>query len=240
MELRRLNKNGLERFEAYLEQARTDPKTPIPEGILTDPRFSADLPQAINAEESTFTSRMEFVEWLDCAARQAGADISTTDVGFWSWLTLALFDQICPATTRGRQVREIARYIPQLQIYTRRYRHVPLTSWKVFQMHRDDPRRAALILNIPLDTLGELTEQFASRQEIISCPGTMALASRLFIDPTTGTAKKGAGGLAGRRFGKLLNQYQRTWDITVMEPSQSAAILPREFDRFLGTTRTVD
>jgi hypothetical protein len=87
-------------------------------------------------------------------------------------------------------------------------------------------------LRMPLKTHGELTEQFASRQDIISCPGTMALASRLFWDSDAGQPKQGAGGSVGRRFAKLLNQYQRTWDIAVMDPDQSEAILPSEFGRF--------
>ena len=233
MQLRAFNQKGIETFTEYLDALRQDPSRPVPRDLLDRPTLTRSLPQAIEATPRPFATRMNFACWLHDAAKSTDAEVPRKDAGFWAWLTLALFDQVCPEKANGkRRVGELARYVPQFDNYLRRYRHLLATPYNVMLMHEDDPMRAALILMSPLSILGEVTEQFASRQEIISCPGAMALASHLFFDTKKNERKKNASGKAARRFGKLLNQYQRTWDITVMPASDSASILPKEFDRF--------
>jgi len=232
MQLRRFNDMGVKTFAAYLDGLRNNPSALIPYDLLTNPGLTQALESPIGVELKLFSSRMEFARWLYAAAQQANAEIPRRDAGFWAWLTLALFDQVCPASAGKRKVGEYARYVPLFGDWKRRYRHLLATPYNVFLIHADDPSRALMILHSPLSKLGELTEQFASRQDLVSCPGTMALATYLFFNPKTRAGREGASGNAARRLGKLLNQYQRTWDITIMQPQSSAAILPREFEKF--------
>lgn len=236
MQLRRFNRKGIDAFTMYLDALRLDPSRPVPTELLTNDALVSPLAPPIQTPAPPvkgFASRMAFASWLHDAATASGAQVPRKDAGFWSWLTLALFDQVCPADAKGqRKVGELARYLPQFDNYLRRYRHLLATPYEVLLMHEDDPTCVAIILHSPLNVLGELTEQFASRQELISCKGTMALASHLFFDSKGNKTKNRASGNAARRFGKLLNQYQRTWDITVMTPKQSSAILPKDFDKF--------
>jgi len=232
MRFRRFNDLGIRAFAAYLEALRANPSAPIPRELLDRPNLTAPLEPAINADPPHFNTRMEFARWLHEAAQQAGTEIPRRDAGFWAWLTLALFDSVCPSKNGKRKCGEDARYIPASENWRRRYRHLLATPYTVFLIHIDRPERAAFILNSPLHVLGELTEQFASRQDLVSCPGTMSLVSYLFSDAVTGQRRSNAAGNAARRLGKLLNQYQRTWDITIMDPTAFANMLPREFERF--------
>lgn len=233
MQFRRFNDHGIETFRKHIEELRIDPKASFPRNILSDEALTEVLRPNISASEEVFENRMEFAKWLSNASLDSQAEPPRSDVGFWTWLTAALFDQVCPVDGNGkRKVGAEARYIPDLTKWTRRYRHLLANPFNVYQLHRDNPDRAAVALINPLHTPGELTEQFTGRLELVSCPGTMSLASALFIDPITGQRRKGASGKAARRLGKIMNQYTRTWDIPIVDSVEFAQLLPVEFNRF--------
>ncbi len=233
MKFRRFNQHGLDAFASELNRLREDSKHEFAVSIVTDPRFSEQLTPEIEAEPRDFETRMDFAEWLAAAASAANTEVPRNDIGFWAWLTAALFDQVCPKNEKGaRKVGAGARYIPDLSRWTRRYRHLLANPYNVYLLHSDDPWRAAAVMVNPLDQPGELTEQFTARLDLITCPGTMALASRLFIDPVSRKRRRGASGTSARRLGKLLNQYTRTWDLASIDPGDFSHKLPREFKRF--------
>lgn len=232
MIFRRFNDLGLKAFAEYINALRENPAAPLPGDMLTNDRLTAPLDPPIEAVPTTFNTRMDFACWLHDAAKAAETEIPRRDAGFWAWLTLWLFDQVCPLKNGKRKAGELARYIPMFDDWKRRYRHLLATPYNVFLIHSDNPMRAALILNVPLSVLGELTEQFASRQELVSCHGTMALATYLFVDIHANRKRSKASGNAARRLGKLLNQYTRTWDLPMIQTSAFAALLPKEFDKF--------
>lgn len=233
MRFRRFTDTGVEAFSRYIQDLRDDPKLPLPPAMLSDDALTELLTPEVSATPDTFNTRMEFARWLDQAFEQSGAETPVLDTGFWTWLTAALFDQVCPADGNGRRKPGAdARYIPDMSQWTRRYRHLLANPYQVFQLHRDNPERAVVALVNPLHKPGELTEQFTARLDIIRCPGTIGLATKLFIDPVTGARRRGASGSAARRFGKLMNQYTRTWDLQSVDASEFAQLLPREFNRF--------
>lgn len=233
MRFHRLKDEGITEFRRYLEALRADPSLPIPSALLDDPNLTEPLPCEVAAAAPVFATRMDFARWLDQAFASAGTTAPLLDVGFWSWLTVFLFDQVCPSSTSGkRSVGADARYIPDTSRWNRRYRHLLANPFQVYQLHHDDPNRAAVVLLNPLHKPGELTEQFTSRLEIISCRGAIGLATKLFIDPTSGARKRGAAGTSASRFGKLMNQYVRTWDLSSVHLDRFMEMLPREFNRF--------
>lgn len=231
MELKRFNAAGVAALHDYIEQLRRDPSLPPPFALLDDAATSEPLDAPIMAEPASFESRMDFACWLHAAAISSNTIVPDQDAKFWAWLTLLLFDQVCPSKNGARSVGADARYFPDRD-FRRRYRHLLANAYGIHHMHRDDPSRVQFLLAGSLHVFGELTEQFASRQELISCPGTMGLANRLFFDERSGRVRSSAGGAAARRLGKLLNQYLRTWDIAIMSPTDSVRLLPAEFDRF--------
>lgn len=96
--------------------------------------------------------------------------------------------------------------------------------------HRDydDPEH-------PLHTPGDLVEQLASRQELVTNRAFLAAATALYVDPQTGQPKRGGGGKSrgtARRLADFCNQIDVTWDLYALEPTELLAKLPKEFQRF--------
>jgi hypothetical protein len=87
----------------------------------------------------------------------------------------------------------------------------------------------------PLDKPGEIVEQLVARQEIITNPQAVALATAIYFDNTSGSFKRGAAGKgrgSARRLADVLNQFDVTWDLYSMAVTGISTKLPREFDRF--------
>jgi hypothetical protein len=234
MELRRLSQTGIDEFRSYLHQLRERPDLRPPVSLLLDADMSEPLDDPLIVDvPGRFETRMAFARWLYNSAQRQRVPVPRNDQGFWCWLSLALFDQVAPPNSRGqRKPGADARHIPDTRNWQRRYRHLLANPFDVYHLHRDDPTRAYVALVHPLHVPGELTEQFTSRIEIVSCPGTMTLASYLYVDPLTGKRRKGASGSSARRFGKVMNQYTRTFDLPAMDATEFARILPPEFSRF--------
>jgi hypothetical protein len=229
MRFRRFNETGVNAFEEYLGALRVDPHAAVPVDLLERMSLTESLREPIEAEiPAAFASRMEFARWLHAAAEASGARVSRDDTGFWAWLSLALFDHVCPADGQGRRKPGAnARHIIDGKDWKRRYRHLLQNPYEIFYLHRDEPDRALVVLINPLHMPGELTEQINGRQEIVKCPGCMSLATFLCIDQD-GSRRRGASGEFARVFGKMVNRVSRTWDIPMMQPVQSAVLLQKK------------
>lgn len=235
MKLRRFNPEGLIEFAKVLDLLRSEPAAPVPAELLSSKRFTEPLRAAINVTvPPVFTSRFAFADWLHAAATASGEDVPRDDAGFWAWLSLALFDHVCPADDKGRRKPGAnARYIIDASDWKRRYRHLLQNPYEVYYLHKADPSRALVALVNPLDQPGELTEQINGRQELVTCPGCMSLATFLCID-ADGKRRKGASGEFARVFGKAVNRISRTFDLPEMAPIEAAKLLhPRKLRKLV-------
>ncbi|MEM7680418.1 MAG: hypothetical protein AAF288_00525 [Planctomycetota bacterium] len=240
MQLRRFNDKGEKAFIEYLDALRTDARRPVPTDLLDKPTLTEPLEPAIEAEPPAdgFATRMDFACWLHDAATAADAEVPRKDVGFWSWLTLVLFDSVCPANAKGeRKVKELAWYIPAFDDARRHYRQALSGSYTVHQLHQDDPSRVAIFLRRPPDSLGHFWYQLASRQDLMSNPSVVSAATRLYYDPVKHKLKPGAvvrnkpGSVF--RFVKVLNQLDRVWDLRLRSAKGVIDLLPqKEFAAF--------
>ncbi len=99
-----------------------------------------------------------------------------------------------------------------------------------------------LVLCGSLDQPGDIVEQIASRQEIITNGGIMDAASSLYYDSASGKPRRGAATKKGmgtvRRFIDILNQFDVTWDLYSLEGEDVIHMLPDEFSRFLKAMST--
>jgi hypothetical protein len=225
MKFRRFNDQGEKAFAEYLGALRVDPTAAVPVDLLTRPSLTEPLRVPIEADPPvSFASRMEFAQWLHAAATASGAEIPRNDAGFWAWLSLALFDHVCPVEKGKRRPGADARHIIAATDWRRRYRHLLQNAYEIYFLHRDDPNRAMVALINPVHKPGELTEQMNGRQEIVTCPGCISLATFLCVD-SVGRRRKGASGEFANVFGKAVNRISRTFDLPVMKPTQSATLL---------------
>jgi hypothetical protein len=164
------------------------------------------------------------------------------DAGLWGWLSLYYFDQVCPKDVNGhRKVRERARYIPAVSDFRKYYRHLLAGPYRVYRAHRLAPDNALVLLCGPLHRPGEIVEQLIARQEIVTNPNAVGLATKIYYDASTGSFRRGAaakGNGSARRLADVLNQFDVTWDLYWMAPARLLAKLPAEFEKFTRKAAT--
>lgn len=237
MRLRRFTDAGVEAFSRYIHDLRTDPKLPVPADLLTNDALTEMLTPEVSATPEAFETRMDFARWLDRAFEKSDAEAPLLDAGFWTWLTAALFDQVCPADGHGRRKPgEVARFIPMFTNHRLQYRHLLYGSMLVYRLYRDEPQAADILLATPLDQLNHFYYQLASRREMLGNRAVMSLANQLYFDRDRRRGKRGAvtRGQPGSvfRYVKVLNQLDRILDLGSVPDEVLERHLPREFDRF--------
>lgn len=237
MNVRRLTAKGIEHFSAFLDSLNTPAPQGLPTWLLDNNETSSGLEIEIDVQLTVFASRFELAKYVDSKLTESGLKNIERDVALWAWLTLFYFDQLCPVEKDGsRKPGERARYIPAVEDYRKYYRHLVAGPYSIYRAHRDDPARVLAVLAGPVDKPGDIAEQLASRQEIVTNKAAMALATNLYIDSATQKAKKGAAGRgpgSARRFADVLNQFDLTWDLYAMQMTAMLQMMPSEFKRFV-------
>jgi hypothetical protein len=234
--LRRLNKTGIQEFADFLDSLKENPLAEIPASLLTDERTSGEMAERVDIEKQRFRSRFEAAAYLDEKLSRSGLTDIERDAGLWSWLSLFYFDQLCPLDSSGkRKLHERAKLIPEASNYRKYYRHLLAGPYRIYKAHRDDPDRAMALLCEPISQPGDIVEQFASRQELVTNRVVMELVKTLYLDQESNRPRKGAAGKgkgSARRLTDILNQLDLTWDLHMMKVPDLLAMLPGEFDRF--------
>lgn len=236
MKLHRLNDRGLAQFSAYLVQLKSEPTLPPPLYLLTESDTSEPIATEVEVENVEFENRFAAATYMDNKLSSSGLISPERDAGLWAWLTLFYFDQVCPVRKGGvRKVYDHARYIPAIGNFQRFYRHLLLGPYVIYRAHSDDPQRVRGVLATAVDSPGDIAEQFASRQELITNRAVMKMTTALYVDEA-GKLKRGSGSKGGgspRRLADVLNQFDVTYDLYSMTSEGLARLLPKEFDRFL-------
>ena len=228
--VRVLNSEGIRQFRDYLNQIRAGGASPVPTGLLTDPATTEPLAGGIEVEQVKFASKLEAAKYF--SHKFVGVRDVDHNVALWSWIALFYFDQLCPPDATGqREVREDARYIPGTG-WRRYYRHLLAAPFRVY---RSQGENAKLLLLDSIEKLGDIWEQLASRQEIISNLGILGTATLLYLDAKKDRPKRGAASTKRkpgtlRRFVDLIQQLDLTYDLYSMRPAEILGLLPAEFD----------
>lgn len=236
MKLRRLTPEGIAAFSDYLDALEHERAGPVLQELLNDIRSSEPLAAHIEVEPRTFGSRFAAAEYF--SNKFCGGELHDveTDAGLWSWLAVFYFDELCPPDPNGkRSPNERARYILKPGNFQRYYRHLLAGPYRIYRAHRRNPDIALAVLCQPLHKPGDVVEQLASRQELITNPAVMEAATRLYVNMQTRQLKRSvqtrnAGSV--RRFVDVLNQFDVTWDLYVMSARELLDMLPEEFQRF--------
>lgn len=237
MNLRRLNPDGIVRFTDYLLALKTDQKLSIPTDLLTDTAASEEIPPGIEIKETTFGTRLDAAAYIDKLLSATDLPNPERDTGIWAWLALYYFDQLCPPASDGaRKVGEIARYIPQIDVSRRYYRHMLLGPVVMFRAHADNPKRLLALLSNPMNVAtSETYRLFIENPSLIACNAVVETATLLYYDHKRMKLKRGAGSKdAGgcRRLIDYLQQIDCTYDLPSLTMARLGAMLPDEFQRF--------
>lgn len=241
--IRRHTAQGIEEVERWLDQLKLEGGGSVPSILLDDPRFSEDLPENLQIDEGEqFSSRFEWGVYIEGVLRELPTRRLAEDPGVWTWLSLALFDQICPVGPNGkRKLSDRPRYVPSVSDFRTYYRHYLLGPWRIVRAHKDAPVRARVLLMNPLYRPGELAEQISAHQNLVSSGAVLEAASELYLDRAGDKLKRGAGGSgpgSPRRLVAVLDQLFLTFDFQQIGAGPLLKLLPKEFKRFRNPAAT--
>ena len=236
-ELRKFKQEGIDVFEDALDRIETGEDVDI-RPLLTDDALtecvSSDSVVTVQPFSNRFEAARYFYELL-APFDKAGSDIER-DKGLWAWLAAAWIDVLAPKDEAGnRKLRARARWVPSVGDYKTYYRHLLAGPYRIYRAHKDSPSRVMAVLASAVEQPGDVVEQLASRQEIITSPSLMEAITKLYVLPQTGKLKPGTAGKGGgsaRRLVDVIQQFDLTWDIYGMDSSEFLGLLPGEFDRF--------
>lgn len=231
MRLRALNHAGLERFRAALVRLADDGRAEVPTRLLDDPDFTVETSVDLELEPRRHNSRLALGRYLNELLQPFPGSELELNRGLWAWLSLWLFDQVCPPGREGRRrPGRVYRHIPEFGF---RYRHRHLL-FGPYELYRRHGARAVVLLSGPPHVESGLYHEIASRRDLLANAGVIEAAVRLYMDRHTGGPKRGAqgSGVPGgvRRFVRVLQQLDLTYDIHGMSGRQLLELLPGEFD----------
>jgi hypothetical protein len=236
MKLRRLNDEGLQKMGEFLDSLTSESRKLFPSALLNDDEFGTQVMPAVEVDSMLFMNRFAAGKYLNEIFGKAEIQDLERDRGIWAWLALFYFDQLCKIGPNGSRVLgERARWIPATGNFRKYYRHLLAGPYRIYRAHRDNPESVRALLCTPLNSPGEVAEQLASRQELVTNKAIMEAATTLYFEPNAGSIKRGAatrGPGSARRFADVLNQFDMTWDLYSMTAPSVLAMLPNEFERF--------
>lgn len=128
---------------------------------------------------------------------------------------------------------EDARYVLNSDDYRKRYRHLLAGPFFVFSAHEQSPQIIRGLLATEPSVPGDLYEQIASRQELVTSAPVVEVVTSMYFDATKGVLKRGASANA-RRLAEVLMQYDVTFDFGSISTERLLALLPAEFNKFTG------
>lgn len=230
--VRALSEAGLDRFRAYLADLRRGATRPPPIELLDDAGATRELPVDTVVELRPFASRLAVGIYLNERLGAMDVEEVDADAGLWGWLSLFFFDEVCPLRPDGtRRPGQDYRHVPTFDFRTS-HRHLLYGPYQVYRRHGDV---AAVLLSGPPHSESGVYHEIAGRRELIANRGVIEAATLLYYDPERRTPRRGAQGPATspgtvRRFVRVLQQLDMTYDIYGLSGEQLLELLPPEFD----------
>ena len=235
-QVRCLSPDGVRWFQRYLRDLREGKRAKPPNCLLTDERFSRALTLGdVHVEVREFSSRREFVEYMDECFRAAGCDVDGDEPGMWEWLSLYYIDATCPPDEHGqRRPGTDGRHLMNDTEARRRNRHLLRGPYMLYRRHGRDGE-LDLLLEAPLHVHRIASTHIAERPRIFGSSGALMAASRMYFDHMTGKPRRGysddESGL--RAFCKHLNNLPDCFDLAEMSADTIMALLPEQFDKWM-------
>ena len=226
---------GIDAARQFLAEVRANPTVDAlpPDELLFDSVHTSGLLNAPDLRRAPMRTRHEAASYLAPQLQSIQQRIAD-DAGFWSWLGMYLFAETAPRDQDG-----VLRLSPldetfvvhsaESRSYQRRYRHYLWSAWRLQQEHGD---YATFLLNEGLSSFGDIADRVFSSSRVFNAGGIVQLILTLY---TEGDKKKrqfgrAPGGL--RHLIRVLDQFERTYDVYGMSSDALLHILPSDFDRW--------
>lgn len=236
-----LNSTGIKKFENYLINLKEHGSAEYPARVLQDDACTEIFEGKVEVNCRTFDTKFDAAEYLYSKFGRLPQARIQYNRGLWAWLALFYFEAICPVAGNGdRRVGESVRYIPPApgtsEFWQKYYRHLLAGPYRIYYVHK---KYSAIFLQRPVHVHGELSEQLASRQDIIANTNLIKAVDRLYVDrsrdakgiPKSGITSRDKPGTL-RRLVDIVQQLELTYDLYCMSEKEIINLLPREFDRF--------
>ncbi len=238
--LRALNTTGIERFQGYLTDLRDGTPGDPPWELLEEMGCTAELPVDMMIEPPNFPNRLALGEYLCDVLAPLRPEETDRNTGLWAWLSLFLFDQVCPTGKHPiRRPGSDYRHIPDFG-YRTRHRHLLYGPYQVYRRHGHS---SILLLSGPVHSESRIYHDIAGRQDLIANRGVVEATAMLYLDRARGVPKQGAQAETAspgtiRRFVRVLQQLDVNYDIYGMSGKDIVTLLPSEFDAWRKQKRT--
>ena len=239
--VRALSPGGVERFRSYLATLRSGGREAPPRALLEDPRASAVLSAEAWIERLQFGTRWGAGEYLWRRLATLPAEDVEGNRGLWAWLSLYYFDQVCPMRPDAtRKPGQDYRHVPDFG-YRYRYRHLLYGPYAVYRRHRG---YAILVLSGPLHIEQQVYQEITSRTDLIASRGVIEALNALYLDRARGLPKRNSQSPSAqpgtlRRFVRVLQQLDVTYDVYGMSGQAILDLLPQEFAAWRGEAALV-
>lgn len=239
-----LTDEGIRAAKAWLPAVRANAEAPMPDGLLTEWRYSRPVSPAVYVLPQSFANRRQAGEYLSRQLEPLGNAKIADNARLWSWLGVFYFEQVASRYADGR-LRVASSDVPYVidPLSERRgdsqsHRNRLLAAWDIYTRHGDE--RAQGLLSAQVSGMEHLADRLLGAVEAYRSPGVMGLANQLYTDPVTGMQKPGLAGGGGNqrppggvvRLLDVLNQLYMTYDVYGMTAGQIAELLPPEFHRW--------
>ena len=232
---RALTDDGIAAARDFLAEVRAHPTSDaVPsDELLFGPSYSRPIFDAPELERRSLATRRDASDYLSEVLAPIQHRISD-DAGFWSWLGMFFFSETAPRRSDGRLRlspldETFVVHHSEARSYQRRYRHYLWSAWRLRQEHG---AAADFLLDESLNSFGDIADRVFSYSRIFNSQGIVPLILALY---TAGGRQKplmgrGPGGL--RHLIRILEQFERTYDVYGMELEALLKILPPDFDRW--------
>ncbi|MYJ75297.1 MAG: hypothetical protein F4089_09460 [Gammaproteobacteria bacterium] len=237
--VRCLTPKGIGEFGRYLKELQLHGDLPPPRALLTDDAHS--VPSAlgdVGVEPGKFASRRDFAEYIDSRFLDAGVFVSADESGMWEWLSLFYFDEVCPPNKQGfRKPGVEGRHLLRDRDARRRHRHLLRSPYLLYRKHQGGPNgELDLLLGYALPVHGVAATHIGERSRLLSSPGALVAASRLYFDPVARKPRLGysdeESGL--RAYCKFVNNLPECFDLSDLSADTVIGLLPRKFEIWMA------
>ncbi len=232
--IREFTEAGVEEFDRYIENIRENPGTEKPE--LNSTPYSVEFQPAVEVDENIkFSKKLDLAGYVNETLKSSGIfrENILENRNLWTWLAYLWFDRLCEKKEGKLVPRERAKYICSSG-YQDYYRHLIAGPYSIYSLYGEE--YSLLFLYNKPHQHSDFIEQIASRQKLISRKNFIVVLHKLYLNRRNNTPKRGVqsreqpGNL--RRFIKVMDQFELTYNIYNMDPDKILNLLPDEFNNW--------